>query len=156
MRRPGSWLRVRAVVFGRRTTTSVCSWTAVMDTSPGPGRGTVTETRVPDSGRVWEPRGPGRRPAQVGRRPGGRSARDLLDRVERVVERVVGRGALGLDVGQLRGERLLHLRVVETDRRDLHLAGDVTEDLSDGRVAEVGALRSAHTRSRCGLGVRRE
>src|SRR3954452_13331102 len=67
------------------------------------------------------------------------SARDLLDGVLGGVERIIGRCPLGLDVRQLRGERLLDLRVVETDRRDLHLLGDAAEDLADGRVAEVVA-----------------
>src|SRR5215468_5934878 len=66
------------------------------------------------------------------------SAGYLLDGLDCVVERLVRAGPSRLDVGQLRRERVLDLRVVETDRRDLHLAGDVGEDLAGRRIAEVG------------------
>ena len=61
-----------------------------------------------------------------------------------------------LHVGQLRGERLLDLRVVQTDRRDRHLRRDVAEDRAHRRVAEVGARRARHRRVGRGLGVGRE
>ena len=75
--------------------------------------------------------------------------------VEGVAEGGVRVGAV-LDVGQLRREGVLDLRVVEPDRQDRHLRGDAAEDLADRRVAEVRVRRVEHRRLGGGVGVGRE